>query len=131
MPAAAAYGFTAGDRLANLRALAAFVKAERASLGFAKGETVDADWKKENTMALLEYLFRIMQDLNERNSGDSHRLRPGVDFGRCSTRAVTRRYSVAMWSRLLLRGTMVCHGLALTEAPVPPVRGNNNAEDGG
>jgi hypothetical protein len=73
MPANAAYGLTAGDRVANRRALADFFKAERASLGLAKGDTVDADWKTENPMALLEYLFRIMQDLDERNADDGRR----------------------------------------------------------
>jgi hypothetical protein len=73
MPAAAAYGLKARDRVANRRALDAFVKAERASVGLAKGETVDAAWKKESIMALLEYLFRIMQDLDKRKADDGWR----------------------------------------------------------
>ena len=97
-PVAAAYGLNAGDRAANRRAVAAFVKAERASLGLAEGETVDADWKKENTMALLKYLFKIMQDLDERTADDGRRysLAPLCKIQVCGC------LSVFMWTILTI-----------------------------
>lgn len=72
-PQAAAYGDNVAQRPANRKTVTVFIKAEREVLQLAVGETVDDEWKKKNPMALLEYLYAIMVNLDDRDADDGRR----------------------------------------------------------